>query len=51
MHDETEYWRYYPGGEVMSQILGFTGDHDVGQEGMELAQQVMARWKAPAAGA
>jgi cell division protein FtsI (penicillin-binding protein 3) len=39
VHDETEYWRYYPGGEVMSQILGFTGDHDVGQEGMELAQQ------------
>ncbi|HXX84346.1 MAG TPA: penicillin-binding protein 2 [Casimicrobiaceae bacterium] len=39
VHDETEYWRYYPSGEVMSQILGFTGDHDVGQEGMELAQQ------------
>ncbi len=39
VHDETEYWRYYPGGDVMSQILGFTGDHDVGQEGMELAQQ------------
>jgi len=39
VHDETEYWRYYPGGDVMSQIVGFTGDHDVGQEGMELAQQ------------
>ena len=39
VHDEAEYWRYYPGGEVMSQVLGFTGDHDVGQEGMELAQQ------------
>ncbi len=39
VHDETEYWRYYPGGDVMSQILGFTGDHDIGQEGMELAQQ------------
>jgi cell division protein FtsI (penicillin-binding protein 3) len=39
VHDETEYWRYYPGGEVMSQVLGFTGDRDVGQEGMELAQQ------------
>ena len=39
VHDETEYWRYYPGGDVMSQILGFTGDHDVGQEGMELSQQ------------
>jgi cell division protein FtsI (penicillin-binding protein 3) len=39
VHDEAEYWRYYPSGEVMSQVLGFTGDHDVGQEGMELAQQ------------
>jgi cell division protein FtsI (penicillin-binding protein 3) len=39
VHDETEYWRYYPGGEVMSHIVGFTGDHDVGQEGLELAQQ------------
>ncbi len=39
VHDEAEYWRYYPGGEVMSQVLGFTGDHDVGQEGIELAQQ------------
>jgi len=39
VHDETEYWRYYPSGEVMSQVLGFTGDHDAGQEGMELAQQ------------
>jgi len=39
IHDETEYWRYYPGGDVMSQIVGFTGDRDVGQEGMELAQQ------------
>jgi len=39
VHDETEYWRYYPGGEVMSQIVGFTGDHDIGQEGIELAQQ------------
>jgi cell division protein FtsI (penicillin-binding protein 3) len=39
LHDENEYWRYYPGGEVMSHIVGFTGDHDVGQEGLELAQQ------------
>ena len=29
----------YPGGEVTAQIVGFTGDHDVGQEGIELAQQ------------
>ncbi len=39
IHDENEYWRYYPGGDVMSQIVGFTGDHDIGQEGLELAQQ------------
>jgi cell division protein FtsI (penicillin-binding protein 3) len=39
VHDESEYWRYYPGGEVMSHIVGFTGDRDVGQEGLELAQQ------------
>ena len=39
VHEENEYRRYYPGGDGMSHILGFTGDHDVGQEGMELGQQ------------
>ncbi len=39
VHDQNEYRRYYPAGETMSHILGFTGDHDVGQEGIELAQQ------------
>jgi cell division protein FtsI (penicillin-binding protein 3) len=39
VHDDDEYRRYYPAGEVMSHILGFTGDGDVGQEGIELAQQ------------
>jgi cell division protein FtsI (penicillin-binding protein 3) len=39
LHDQNEYRRYYPGGEVTAQIVGFTGDHDVGQEGIELAQQ------------
>jgi cell division protein FtsI (penicillin-binding protein 3) len=39
VHDDDEYRRYYPGGEVMSHVLGFTGDHDIGQEGLELAQQ------------
>jgi cell division protein FtsI (penicillin-binding protein 3) len=39
VHDDDEYRRYYPAGEVMSHILGFTGDRDAGQEGMELAQQ------------
>lgn len=39
VHDDDEYRRYYPSGEVMSHVLGFTGDRDVGQEGMELSQQ------------
>ena len=39
LNDENGYRRYYPGGETMSHILGFTGDHDAGQEGIELAQQ------------
>src|SRR5205814_2525913 len=26
VHDDDEYRRYYPGGEVMSHVLGFTGD-------------------------
>jgi cell division protein FtsI (penicillin-binding protein 3) len=39
LNEQNEYRRYYPAGETMSHILGFTGDHDVGQEGIELAQQ------------
>ena len=34
-----EYRRYYPGGEVMAQVLGFTGADDAGQEGIELSYQ------------
>jgi cell division protein FtsI (penicillin-binding protein 3) len=34
-----EYRRYYPGGDVMAHMLGFTGRDDVGQEGIELAFQ------------
>jgi cell division protein FtsI (penicillin-binding protein 3) len=34
-----EYRRYYPGGEMMAQVLGFTGADDAGQEGIELAFQ------------
>lgn len=34
-----EYKRYYPEGEVMSHIVGFTNVEDIGQEGMELASQ------------
>ncbi len=39
LYDQNEYRRFYPGGETMSHILGFTGDRDAGQEGLELAQQ------------
>jgi cell division protein FtsI (penicillin-binding protein 3) len=34
-----EYRRYYPSGEVMAHVLGFTGADDIGQEGVELAFQ------------
>ena len=34
-----EYKRFYPQGEVMTHMVGFTNVEDVGQEGMELAQQ------------
>jgi cell division protein FtsI (penicillin-binding protein 3) len=39
VHDDDQYRRYYPSGEVLSHVLGFTGDRDVGLEGIELAQQ------------
>jgi cell division protein FtsI (penicillin-binding protein 3) len=39
LYEQNEYRRYYPGGEVTAQIIGFTGDKDLGQEGIELAQQ------------
>lgn len=34
-----EYRRYYPAGEVMAHVLGFTDVDDNGQEGIELARQ------------
>ncbi len=34
---QREYRRYYPAGEVMSHVVGFTDIDDKGQEGMELA--------------
>ena len=37
VHQQQEYRRYYPGGEVMAHILGFTDVEDKGQEGIELA--------------
>ncbi len=39
LHQHREYRRYYPGGETMAHVIGFTGVDDAGQEGIELAQQ------------
>ncbi|MBI5430234.1 MAG: penicillin-binding protein 2 [Nitrosomonadales bacterium] len=36
---QREYRRYYPAGEKAAQTLGFTGQDDNGQEGLELAFQ------------
>ena len=36
---QREYRRYYPAGEVMAHLLGFTDVDDNGQEGLELAFQ------------
>jgi cell division protein FtsI (penicillin-binding protein 3) len=37
IHLQNEYRRYYPAGDVMAHMLGFTGIEDKGQEGIELA--------------
>jgi cell division protein FtsI (penicillin-binding protein 3) len=37
IHQQAEYRRYYPVGDVASHVVGFTGTEDIGQEGMELA--------------
>ncbi|MGA8863317.1 MAG: penicillin-binding protein 2 [Gallionella sp.] len=36
---QREYRRYYPAGAEFAQTLGFTGQDDIGQEGVELALQ------------
>jgi cell division protein FtsI (penicillin-binding protein 3) len=36
---QREYHRYYPAGEVVSHLVGFTDIDDHGQEGLELAYQ------------
>ena len=37
--ERKEYKRFYPQGEVMTHLVGFTNVEDAGQESMELAQQ------------
>lgn len=39
LYSQREYRRYYPAGEVASQLLGFTDIDDQGQEGLELAYE------------
>ena len=46
IHQEQEYRRYYPGGEVTAHMLGFTGMDDAGQEGVELAMNTSLSGKA-----
>ncbi|MDD2775779.1 MAG: penicillin-binding protein 2 [Gallionella sp.] len=36
---QREYRRYYPTAEMAAQLIGFTGQDDVGQEGLELSLQ------------
>ncbi|MEO8331474.1 MAG: penicillin-binding protein 2 [Gallionella sp.] len=42
---QREYRRYYPAGEEVAQTLGFTGQDDNGQEGLELAMQELLAGK------
>lgn len=37
LYTQDEYRRYYPEGEVVAQVIGFTNIDDRGQEGLELA--------------
>lgn len=43
---QREYHRFYPSGEELAQTLGFTGQDDEGQEGLELAMQEQLAGKA-----
>ncbi len=36
---QREFRRFYPSGDVTAHVIGFTGQDDQGQEGIELAQQ------------
>jgi cell division protein FtsI (penicillin-binding protein 3) len=47
IHSKSEYRRYYPAGEVVAHVLGFTDIDDHGQEGLELA---LDKWLSGAPG-
>lgn len=38
IHQRKEFKRFYPEGETLAHVVGFTNVEDVGQEGIELAQ-------------
>lgn len=46
IHQQREYRRYYPAGEVAAHVLGFTGVDETGQEGIELAHHATLAGKA-----
>ncbi len=39
VHQRKEYKRFYPEGETLAHVVGFTNVEDIGQEGIELAQE------------
>ncbi len=39
IHERKEYKRHYPEAEALAHVVGFTNVEDIGQEGMELAQE------------
>jgi cell division protein FtsI (penicillin-binding protein 3) len=39
IHQRREYKRYYPEGEALAHVVGFTNVEDAGQEGIELARE------------
>jgi cell division protein FtsI (penicillin-binding protein 3) len=41
IQSQKEYKRYYPSGQTAAHVLGFTNVEDIGQEGIERAQQKM----------
>ncbi|MCH9692134.1 MAG: penicillin-binding protein 2 [Gammaproteobacteria bacterium] len=43
VYGKKEYRRFYPAGEVIAQLLGFTNIDDRGQEGLELAYEQFLR--------
>jgi cell division protein FtsI (penicillin-binding protein 3) len=42
---QQEYRRYYPAGEMLAQVIGFTGVDGKGQEGLELQREKMLAGK------